>query len=38
VAAIEQKLLPNNAVGKRVDLTGGRYVRRVADALVFTEV
>ncbi len=37
VAAIEQTLLPSDALGKRVDLTGGRQVRRIADTLVFTE-
>ncbi len=37
VAAIEQTLLPTDAIGKCVELTGGRQVRRIADALVFTQ-
>ncbi|AEP12336.1 tRNA lysidine(34) synthetase TilS [Chloracidobacterium thermophilum] len=37
ITAIEQTLLPGDAIGKCVDLTGGRQVRRIADALVFTE-
>lgn len=37
IAAIEQVLLPGDAIGKCVSLTGGRQVRRVSDALVFTE-
>ncbi|OYT71976.1 MAG: tRNA lysidine(34) synthetase TilS [Chloracidobacterium sp. CP2_5A] len=35
IEAIEQTLLADDAVGKYLDLTGGRQVRRVADALVF---
>ncbi|MFQ3638947.1 MAG: tRNA lysidine(34) synthetase TilS [Chloracidobacterium sp.] len=35
INAIEQTLLAADAVGKCLDLTGGRTVRRVADALVF---
>ncbi|MCS7080190.1 MAG: tRNA lysidine(34) synthetase TilS [Chloracidobacterium sp.] len=36
IEAIEATLLPDDGVGKCLDLTGGRRVRRVADALVFT--
>ncbi len=37
IEAIEQTLLTDDGVGKCLNLTGGRQVRRVADALVFTE-
>lgn len=36
IEAIERTLLPADGVGKRLDLTGGRRVSRIADALVFT--
>ncbi len=35
IEAIERTLLADDAIGKRLDLTGGRQVRRVAGALVF---
>ncbi|MGQ9898204.1 MAG: tRNA lysidine(34) synthetase TilS [Acidobacteriota bacterium] len=37
IAAIEQILFPSDAIGKCVELTGGRQVRRMVNTLVFTE-